>query len=38
MAITARTQSNTKKFEIIPAGSYPARCYSMIEMGTNEET
>ena len=38
MAITARTQSNSKKFEIIPAGSYPARCYSMIEMGTNEET
>ncbi len=38
MAITARTQSNSKKFEIIPAGSYPARCYSMIELGTNEET
>jgi hypothetical protein len=38
MAITATTQSNNKKFEIIPAGSYPARCYSMIEMGTNEET
>jgi hypothetical protein len=38
MAITARTQSNAKKFEIIPAGSYPARCYSMIELGTNEET
>ncbi len=38
MAITARTLSNSKKFEIIPAGSYPARCYSMIELGTNEET
>ncbi len=38
MAITAKTQSNSKKFEIIPAGSYPARCYSMIELGTNEET
>ena len=38
MAITARTQSNLKKFEIIPAGSYPARCYSMIELGTKEET
>jgi len=38
MAITARTQTTSKKFEIIPAGSYPARCYSMIELGTNEET
>ena len=38
MSITATTNSSSKKFEIIPAGSYPARCYSMIEMGTNQET
>ena len=38
MAITATTTTNNKKFEPIPAGSYPARCYSMIEMGTNQET
>ena len=38
MSITATTTTNNKKFEPIPAGSYPARCYSMIEMGTNQET
>ena len=38
MSITATTNSTKKNFEPIPAGSYPARCYSMIEMGTNEET
>ena len=38
MSITATTKTNSKKFEIIEAGSYPARCYSMIEMGTNQET
>jgi hypothetical protein len=38
MSITATTTTNNKKFEPIEAGSYPARCYSMIEMGTNEET
>ena len=38
MSITATTKTNSKKFEIIEAGSYPARCYSMIEMGPNEET
>ena len=37
MSITATTKTNSKKFEPIEAGSYPARCYSMIEMGTNEE-
>tara|TARA_R110002167_G_scaffold325067_1_gene531191 strand:- start:6376 stop:6969 length:594 start_codon:yes stop_codon:yes gene_type:complete len=37
MSITATTTTNSKKFEPIEAGSYPARCYSMIEMGTNEE-
>jgi hypothetical protein len=38
MSITATTNSTKKNFEPIEAGSYPARCYSMIEMGTNEET
>ncbi len=37
MAITAKTNSKSNKVEIIEAGSYPATCYSMIEMGTNEE-
>ena len=38
MSITATTQTTKKNFEPIPAGSYAARCYSMIEMGTNQET
>ncbi len=38
MSITATTNSTKKNFEPIEAGSYPARCYSMIEMGTNQET
>jgi len=38
MSITATTNSTKKNFEPIPAGSYAARCYSMIEMGTNQET
>lgn len=36
MAITA-TSSGFKK-ELIPAGSYVARCYSMVHIGTNTET
>jgi len=38
MAILATTNQTKKSIEIIPAGSYPARCYSMIHIGTIEET
>jgi len=38
MSIIATSKSNQTSIEIIPAGSYPARCYSMIHIGTIEET
>lgn len=38
MAILATTNQTKKSIEIIPAGSYAARCYSMIHIGTIEET
>jgi len=38
MAILATTNQSKKSIEIIPAGSYAARCYSMIEIGTIKET
>ena len=38
MAILATTNQSKKSIEIIPAGSYSARCYSMIHIGTIEET
>jgi len=38
MAIIARNSGSGTNFEPIPAGSYAARCYSMIHIGTNEET
>lgn len=37
MAITATSSGNTQNFEILEAGSYPARCYSMVHIGTIEE-
>lgn len=36
MAITA-TSSGSSNYEPIPAGSYAARCYSMVQIGTVEE-
>lgn len=38
MAIIATNSGSGNNFEPIPAGSYAARCYSMIHIGTNEET
>jgi hypothetical protein len=38
MAIIATNSGSGTNFEPIPAGSYAARCYSMIHIGTNEET
>ena len=38
MAIIATNNGNGGNFEPIPTGNYPARCYSMIHMGTIEET
>lgn len=35
MAITA--QNNQKQFELVPAGNHVARCYQMIEIGTEEK-
>jgi len=35
MSITA--ENNSKTFELVPAGTYVARCYSMIHLGTNKE-
>lgn len=37
MAITATSSGSNQNFEILEAGSYPARCYSMIHIGTVEE-
>ena len=37
MAILATSSGSTKNFEPIEAGSYPARCYSMIHIGTVDE-
>lgn len=37
MAILATSNSSTTNFEPIEAGSYPARCYSMIHIGTVNE-
>ena len=36
MAIIATSNGGTS-YEPIPSGSYPARCYSMIHLGTIEE-
>ena len=36
MTIKATSTGSIKR-ELIPAGSYPARCYSMIHIGTNTE-
>ncbi len=36
MPITA-TNKGGSSYEPIPAGAYPARCYSMIHIGTIEE-
>lgn len=36
MSITAKNQSNSD-FAPVPAGTYVARCYSMIQLGTHEE-
>lgn len=36
MAITAKNESNSD-FVLVPAGTYAARCYSMVHIGTNEE-
>jgi hypothetical protein len=38
MAIIATSTGNGGNFEPIPTGNYPARCYSMVHMGTIEET
>ena len=38
MAIIATNSGSGNNFKPIPAGSYAARCYSMIHIGTNEET
>jgi hypothetical protein len=38
MAIIATNSGSGSNFEPIPAGSYAARCYSMLHIGTNEET
>jgi hypothetical protein len=38
MAIIATNSGGGANFEPIPAGSYAARCHSMIHIGTNEET
>jgi len=38
MAIIATSTGASSRREPIPAGSYAARCYSMIQLGTNEET
>lgn len=37
MAIIVTNEGNFKKKELIPAGSYIARCYSMVVIGTHEE-
>ena len=37
MAITATSSGNSQNFEVLEAGSYPARCYSMVHIGTVEE-
>lgn len=37
MAILATSKGSTKNFQPIEAGSYPARCYSMIHIGTVDE-
>lgn len=37
MAIIATSTGNSQSFEPIEAGSYAARCYSMVHMGTIEE-
>lgn len=38
MSIIATNNGVCGKFEPIPTGNYPARCYSMIHIGTIEET
>jgi hypothetical protein len=38
MAIIATSNGGGGNFEPIPSGSYPARCYSMVHIGTIEET
>lgn len=37
MAIIAQSSGNSQNFEILEAGSYSARCYSMVHIGTVEE-
>ena len=37
MAITATTSGNSYQHEPIPAGTYLARCYSMVHLGTTEQ-
>lgn len=37
MAILATSSGSTNNFEPIEAGSYPARCYSMIHIGTIDQ-
>ena len=37
MAITATSSGNSGSFKLLPAGTYPARCYSMVHIGTIEE-
>lgn len=36
MAITAKSEGNSE-FTLVPAGTYAARCYSMVHIGTIEE-
>lgn len=38
MSIIATSNGSSQGFDPIEAGSYPARCYSMVQLGTNEET
>lgn len=38
MSIIATNNNSQSSLKIIPAGSHPARCYSMIHIGTIEET
>ena len=37
MSIIATSSGSSQGFDPIEAGSYPARCYSMVQIGTNEE-
>jgi hypothetical protein len=37
MSIIATSDGSSQGFEPIEAGSYAARCYSMVQIGTNEE-